>query len=279
MLAVLFVVALTWLGMSAIDFFSEYVGKHHVDSIAAQDQRRARRRLTYLSVARRALSFVLVIVGIGAALAQFGALRALGASLLASAGVASILLGIAAQGSLANLIAGVQIALTQLVQIGDTVFFDEEWTSVEDITYTFVILKTWDERRIAVPNRYVIAHPLENWEMTSSHMVMPIRFYVDYRTPVDDVRRRYVELLEASQDWDRQQEPRLQVIAAEADVLQLQALCSAEDPSTAWRLACHLREELVAFLRDWDQGRYVPRQRLMVETPAPDPASSTPEAS
>jgi len=279
MLAVLFVVALTWLGTSAIDFFSEYVGKHHVDSIAAHDQRRARRRLTYLSVARRASSFVLVIVGVGAALAQFGALRALGASLLASAGVAGILLGIAAQGSLANLMAGVQIALTQLVQIGDTVFFEEEWAYVEDITYTFVILKTWDERRIAVPNRYVISHPLENWEMTSSHMVMPIRFYVDHRTPVDDVRRRYVELLEASDDWDRQQEPRLQVIAAGEDVLKLQALCSAEDPATAWRLACHLREELLAFLSDWEEGRFLPRQRVIVEGRAPDPASETPEAS
>lgn len=265
MLAVLFVVALTWLGMSAIDFFSEYVGKHHVDSIAAQDQRRARRRLTYLSVARRALSFVLVIVGIGAALAQFGALRALGASLLASAGVASILLGIAAQGSLANLMAGVQIALTQLVQIGDTVFFDEEWTSVEDITYTFVILKTWDERRIAVPNRYVIAHPLENWEMTSSHLVMPIRLYVDFRTPVDEVRRRYVELLEASDAWDREQEPRLLVAEVKEDVLELQALCSAADPDAAWVLGCHLREQLLAFLHEWDDGRYLPRRRILVD--------------
>jgi small-conductance mechanosensitive channel len=269
-LTVLFVAALTWLGTSVVDFFSEYIGKRHVDRVAHQDNRRARRRLTYLSVARRAFVVLVVIVGAGVALAQFGTLRTLGASLLASAGVAGILVGIAAQGPLSNLIAGVQIALTQLVQIGDTVYYEGDYAYVEDVTYTFVVLRTWDERRIAVPNRHVISHPLENWEMTSSHLVMPIRLYVDFRTPVDEVRRRYVELLEASDAWDREQAPSLLVREIQEDVLELQALCSAADPDAAWHLACHLREELLAFLRAWEDGRYLPRKRVQVDERTPD---------
>jgi small-conductance mechanosensitive channel len=264
-LTVLVVAGLTWLGTSVVDFFSEYIGKRHVDLVAHHDNRRARRRLTYLSVARRAFVVVVIVIGAGVALAQFGTLRTLGTSLLASAGVAGILVGIAAQGPLSNLIAGVQIALTQLVQIGDTVFYKDDYAYVEDVTYTFVVLRTWDQRRIAVPNRHVISHPLENWEMTSSHLVMPLVLYVDFRTPIDELRQRYVDLLEATEDWDREQPAILQVVELKDDVIGLQAWCSAADPDVAWRLACHLREELMAFLREWEDGRYLPRRRMMVE--------------
>lgn len=259
------VVALTWLGTSVINFFSEYVVKHHVDDLAKRDEARARRHLTYLSVARRAFIFLVALLGLGLVLAQFSTFRTLGASLLASAGVASIVLGVAAHGSLSNIMAGIQIALTQLVSIGDTVYFENEWGYVEDITYTFVIIRTWDQRRIAVPNQYVISHPLENWEMTSSHLIMPIVLYVDYSTPVDVLRRKYAELLEASEEWDGEQEPDFEVTAVREDVLEVRGLCSGRDAVTSWRLHCHLREALVAFLRDWDGGRYLPRRRLQLQ--------------
>lgn len=264
-LPIVVIVALTWLGMNTINFSSEYVGKRHVDSVAERDEVRARRDLTYLSVARRAFVFVVLLLGLGVLLAQFSALRSLGASLLASAGVAGIVLGIAAQGSLANVMAGVQIALTQLVRIGDTVYFDGEWSYVEDITYTFVILRTWDQRRIAVPNKHVIANPLENWEMTSSHLVMPVVLLVDYRTPLDELRRRYQEVLEAAEEWDREAGPNLQVTGVEEDVMSVRVLCSAKDATSAWNLHCRLREELLAFLRDLEGGRYLPRRRVRIE--------------
>jgi small-conductance mechanosensitive channel len=264
-LAALLVGALTWLGMSAINYLSEYVAKLEVDRLAKSDETRARRQLTYLSVARRVFIFLVLLLGLGLVLAQFTTMRMLGTSLLASAGVAGIVLGIAAHGTLSNVMAGIQIALTQLVRIGDAVYFEEQWGTVEDITYTYVIIRTWDQRRIAVPNRYVINHPLENWEMNNPKMIMPVVLHVDYRTPVDEVRRRYVEVLEASEDWDREQEPLLQVIDAKEDTLVLRVLCSARDASTAWVLHCHLREELAAFLRDWEDGRYLPRSRVRIE--------------
>jgi small-conductance mechanosensitive channel len=270
-LAALQVIAITWLGMSAINYLSEYVGRQQVDRLALSDEVGARRQLTYLSVARRVFIFLVLILGLGVVLAQFAVFRTLGTSLLASAGVAGIVLGIAAQGSLANIMAGIQIALTQLVRIGDAVYFEEQWGTIEDITYTFVVIRTWDQRRIAVPNRHIIAHPIENWEMNNANMILPVILHVDYRTPVDELRRRYAEILEAAPDWDRLQEPNLQVIDAKEDVLVIRALCSAENAATAWNLHCRVREELVAFVREWDGGRYLPRSRVTVEGEAPAP--------
>ena len=264
-LTALFVVALTWLAMNTVNSLSEFVVNQRLRGLEESDKTRARLHLTNLSVARRTIVFAVLLVGFAVALAQFDTFRTVGASLLASAGLAGIILGLAAQGSLSNIMAGIQIALTQLIRIGDTVYFEENWGTIEDITYTFVIIRTWDLRRIAVPNRHIITHPLENWEMTHPNIILPVILHVDYRTPIEVLRRRYVEVLEAAEDWDRHQGPRLQVIDAKEDTLLVRVLCSAKDASTAWDLHCHVREELVAFLRDWDGGRYLPRSRLRIE--------------
>ena len=265
MLTALFVVAITWLAMNATNVLSEYIVQHRLGGWSESDGKDAQRRRTNLSVARRVAVFAVLLIGVAVAMAQFEAFRTVGASLLASAGVAGIILGVAAQGSLSNIMAGIQIALTQLIQIGDTVNFQEDWGTVEDITYTYVIIRTWDERRIAVPNHHIISTPLENWAMIHTNMILPVILHVDYRTPVDVLRRRYEEVLEAADGWDRAQAPKLQVIEANEDTLQVRALCSAEDAATTWNLHCHVREELVAFLRDWDDGRYLPRSRVRIE--------------
>ena len=264
-LTALFVVAITWLAMNAANVVSEYVVQHWLGGWSESDGKDAQRRRTNLSVARRTIVFVVLLIGLAVAMAQFEAFRTVGASLLASAGVAGIILGVAAQGSLSNIMAGVQIALTQLIQIGDTIHYQESWGTVEDITYTYVIIRTWDQRRVAVPNHHIISHPLENWSMTNPNMILPVILYVDFRTPVEVLRRRYEEVLEAADGWDRAQPPKLQVIEATEDTLQVRVLCSAETAFIAWDLHCHVREELVAFLRDWDDGRYLPRSRVRVE--------------
>lgn len=264
-LTALFVVAVTWLAKNVANSLAELVVQKWLGGWGESDAQGTQRRRTNLSVARRTIVFVVLLVGLAIALAQFAAFRTVGASLLASAGVAGIVLGVAAQDSLSNVVAGVQIALTKLIRIGDAVYFEDHWSTVEDVTYTYVILRTWDERRIAVPNRYLIAHPLQNWAMTDPNMILPVILHVDYRTPVDVLRDRYVEVLEASEAWDRVQAPKLQVIEATEDTLQVRVLCSAKDASTAWDLHCHVREELVAFLRDWDDGRYLPRSRVRIE--------------
>ncbi|TVR98055.1 MAG: hypothetical protein EA416_00305 [Trueperaceae bacterium] len=264
-LTALFVVAITWLAMNAANVLSEYIAQHWLGGWSESDGKEAQRRRTNLSVARRTIVFAVLLIGLAIAMAQFEGFRTVGASLLASAGVAGIILGVAAQGSLSNIMAGIQIALTRLIQIGDTVYFQESWGTVEDITYTYVIIRTWDQRRIAVPNHHIISTPLENWAMIHTNMIMPVVLHVDYRTPIDVLRRRYEEVLEAAEGWDRVQAPRLQVIDANEDTLQIRVLCSAGDAFTAWDLHCRVREELVAFLRDWDDGRYLPRSRVRIE--------------
>ncbi len=264
-LTALFVIAVTWLAKNGANSLAEFVVQKWLGGWGESDQKGTQRSRTNLSVARRTIVFVVLLVGLAIALAQFAAFRTVGASLLASAGLAGLVLGVAAQDSLSSIVAGIQIALTKLVRIGDAVYFEEHWSTVEDITYTYVILRTWDERRIAVPNRYLITHPFQNWAMTETNMILPVILHVDYRTPVEVLRDRYIEVLEAAEGWDRSQEPKLQVIDATQDTLQVRVLCSAEDASTAWDLHCHVREELVAFVRDWDGGRYLPRSRVRIE--------------
>lgn len=264
-LRVALVGALAWLGVRAVAFLSEDVGREHVRRMSHHDESLARQRHTVLSVARRALMVVVVLVSVGVLLSQFEAFRTLGTSLLASAGVVTLVLGIAAQSSLGNLVAGIQIALTRPLRIGDTVQFDDTWSYVEEITYTYVVIRTWDGRRFVVPNQHIVSTPQENWDVTRSSLVLSVLLYVDYHTPVEEVRRRYHELVESAEDWDWSMEPSLVVTEAREETLQLRALCSASDPLSAWRLSVRLREQLLAFLREQEHGRYLPRRRVQLE--------------
>ena len=265
-LLVLLIAAFVWLAMRTIEYLTEHVARDQgVDSLkelSGDERTRQQHWLTYLSVGRRVLLFVVFLLGVGLVLSQFQSLEALGFSLMASAGVATVLLGIAAQPVLGNIVAGLQIAFTKPVRIGDSVVYEGDWGYVEDITYTYVLIQTWDQRRLVVPLRHLVTHPFENWTLRSAHLVKPIHLYADYTLDVDRVREKFDALLRSSDEWDEENEPTVQVTAVEDETIEIRALCSAKDPSTAWDLHCRLREELVAFLRDLDGGRYLPRQRV-----------------
>ncbi len=222
------------------------------------------RQLTYLSVGRRVVLFVVVLFAVGVILSQFGSLQRFGFSLMASAGVATILLGIAAQPILGNFLASIQIALAKPVRIGDSVSYDGTWGYVEDITYTYILIKSWDKRRLVVPLRYFITHPFENWTKRDAHLIKPIYFHADYTIDVDAVRQKFTEFLEASELWDGEEEPNLIVYDSQDETLRLRALCSASNPSDAWTLHCELREKLVGFVRDLEGGKHLPRRRLVM---------------
>jgi small-conductance mechanosensitive channel len=262
---ILIIIAITWLCMRIIKFFTDYVGKQFTDDLGSDDQAQARRALTYISVGRRVLVFIALLLGIGFALSQFRGFEAFGMSLLASAGVISVIVGIAAQGVLANIMAGVQVALTQPVRIGDNVYFEDQWGYIEAITYTYITIQTWDLRRVIVPLQYFIAHPVQNWSKHSSHLIKPIYLYVDYHTDVERIRQAFADMLKSDEDWDEQTEPTVQVTGMNDETLEVRALCSAKDPSTAWTLHCRLREQLVNYVRDLEEGHFLPRQRLVVE--------------
>ena len=271
-LTILLVAAVMWLASRAIACLTEELAQDQdVDdlrSLAGDDDTQTQHWLTYLSVGRRVLLFVVFLLGLGIVVGQFESFRSLGISLMASAGVATVLLGIAAQPLLGNLVAGVQIALSKPLRIGDSVVYEGDWGFVEEITYTYVLIQTWDRRRLVVPLRHLVTHPFENWTIRDAHLIKPIELQADYTLDVDRVRERFEELLRASDAWDEEKEPTVEVVAADDETITVRALCSAADPTTAWDLHCALREQLVAFVRDLDDGAHLPRRRVTLDRPA-----------
>jgi len=257
--------AVTWFFMRMIDYFMLYVAENKIGDATVEDNTEARRMLTYISVARRIITFLVIIIGASVVFSQFRSLEKLGISLLASAGVATVILGIAAQSTLGNIIAGIQIAITKPARIGDTVIIEDDWGYVEDIRFTYMVVRTWDWRRLVVPLKYVISNTFENWSMTSAHQIRPIVIYADYRIDVSKVREKFKELLENNENWDEDHPPQVQVVDVTEKAIKLRCLCSSKDASSTWDLHCELREDLVKFIANLEDGNYLSTSRLRVQ--------------
>ncbi|MBZ9729356.1 mechanosensitive ion channel family protein [Salegentibacter sp. JZCK2] len=257
----------TWFFMRILDFFMRYVAENKIGDVTSEDSHESRQLLTYLSVARRILTFTVVIVGTAVILSQFRSLEKLGVSMLASAGLATIILGIAAQSTLGNIIAGVQIAITKPARIGDTVIIDDRWGYVEDIRFTYMIVRTWDLRRLIVPLKTVISDTFENLSITSPNTINEIELYVDYRVDVEKLRLKFKELLENSEEWDEEHPPMLHVTDMTEKSLKLRAICSARTGVIAWELHCKLREQMVAYIKELEEGIYFTRSRVELKEP------------
>ena len=265
LLTLLIVAGFTWLGIRLIRQLSVYVDQRYADRLEHYDDDEARRALTYVAVARRVLIFIALLVGVGIALSQLNLLKTLGISLLASAGLISVVAGVAAHNVLENIMAGIQIAITRPASIGDSIYFEKQWGYVEEITYTYITVRTWDQRRVVVPLKYFLSHPFENWSMRDPHLIKPIYLYVDYSTDVQALREKFEQLLQASEDWDKKSEPTVQVTACKEETMEVRVLCSAKNPSIAWDLHCRLREELIQYIQETERGRYLPKQRVLLE--------------
>jgi small-conductance mechanosensitive channel len=252
----------TWFFMRILDFAMRYVAEHKIGDVTSENSHESRQLFTYLSVARRILTFTVVIIGTSIILSQFRSMEKLGVSMLASAGLATIIVGIAAQSTLGNIIAGVQIALTKPARIGDTVLIEGRWGYVEDIRFTYMIVRTWDLRRLIVPLKTVISDTFENLSITSPHSLNEIELYVDYRVDVDKLRAKFKELLEASEDWDEEHPPIIQVTEMTEKSLKVRAICSASTAVIAWDLHCRLREQMVAYIKELEEGIYFTRSRV-----------------
>jgi len=189
----------------------------------------------------------------------------LGVSLFASAGIATLIIGIAAQSTLGDVIAGIQIAITKPAQIGDLVLFDDQWGHVEDIGFVYLIVKTWDERRIVTPLKSVISNSFENWSMRGSKQIRSIDIYTDYRINIQKVREKFEELLKESSSWDEQVSPSVQGIESTEKAIKIRALCSAKDPFIAWDLQCELREKLIDYICELEEGLGLSKTRIALE--------------
>jgi len=227
-----------------------------------RDNLRARKLHTQLKLLRRLLFVGIGVFTLATALFQFEEMRRLSTGLLASAGVAGIVIGFAAQRTLGNLIAGVQIALTQPIRLDDVVIVEGEWGWIEEITLTFVVVRIWDQRRLVVPIQHFLEKAFQSWTRVSAEILATAFVHVDYRAPVEAIRSELGRIVESSKHWDGRV-CRLHVSAATDRTLELRALMSAADSPTAWELHCEVRERLVAWIRD-THPEALPRLRAEV---------------
>src|SRR5262252_6775465 len=201
-----------------------------------------------MRVLKRVVSTVVILITAGAALMTFDAVRQYGVSLFASAGIAGLVAGLAARPVLTNLLAGLQIAMTQPIRLEDAVIVENEWGWVEEITGTYVVVRLWDWRRLVVPLSYFIEKPFQNWTRQSPALIGSVLIYVDYMVPVARVREELTKIVSRSKLWDGQV-ANLQVTDAKNDTIELRALVSAADAGKTSDLRCEVREALIAFLQ------------------------------
>ncbi|MFF5702697.1 mechanosensitive ion channel family protein [Streptomyces sp. NPDC012794] len=214
---------------------------------ASPDDARVRRVRTQVTLIQRVLTAVAVVVAVAAMLLTFPPMRTVGASVLASAGVLGIVAGIAAQASLGNLFAGLQIAFGDTVRIGDTVVVDKEWGKVEEITLTFLVVRTWDERRITMPVSYFTSKPYENWSRGGAQMTGTVSWHLDHSAPVALMRDRLAELLQDIPEWDGRTGS-LAVTDTTPHTIVVRAVVTAKDADDVWTVRCAVRERMIAWL-------------------------------
>ena len=249
-----------WLLATAL-IFVEDLGLSRYDTGVA-DNRLARRAKTQGLIIRRLTVATVVVVALGAALYSFETVRAVGTSLLASAGIIGIVAAVAAQSTLANLIAGLQVAFSDAIRLDDVVIVEEEWGWVEEITLSYVVVRLWDDRRMVLPSTYFTKTPFQNWTRHSSELLGAVELDVDWRVDVVGMRAELDRILDSTDLWDGRTKV-LQVTEAVAGLVRVRALVTATDAARLWDLRCHVREELVTWVQVRD-GDGLPRQRVEV---------------
>ena len=260
---VLFIAAVTWLLMSAINGVALGVMSRYALDVV--DNLQARRVQTQAHVLARTLMGVVLVIGVAVALMTFPGVRQVGASLLASAGVAGLVAGIAARPVLGNLIAGLQIALAQPIRIDDVLVVEGEWGRVEEITGTYVVLRIWDLRRLIIPLQWLIEHPFQNWTRSSATVIGSVFLWVDYGMPIEPLRAEARRICEGAPEWDGDL-CKLQVVETSERAIQLRVIVTTPDSGRGWDLRCKLREGLIDFTqREYPQ--FLPRLRAEIGSP------------
>lgn len=266
------IVTLAWLLVAVLSIVESVVLRHYED--ASRDNRRARRLKTQIMIARRVAVAVIITLALASVLLTIDEVRALGAGILASAGLISIVAGLAVQSSLTNVFAGVQLAFTDAIRVDDVVLVEGEMGTIEEITMTYVVVQSWDERRLILPSTYFTSTPFENWTRRRSELLGTVELDLDWRVPIEQMRARLRELLDGSELWDGRTGT-LQITKATDGMVRARILVSAGDSGALWDLQCLVREQMVSFI----QSRFpeaLPRQRWeAVSASSVAPSAST----
>ena len=249
--------AIGWFAFCLTRSINDVVAARY--DIAVADNLRAREVHTRVRMLQRILGLIILLVTAALILMAIPGIRQIGITLFASAGIAGIVAGFAARPVLSNLLAGLQLALTQPIRIDDVVIVEGEWGWIEEIRMTFVVVRIWDLRRLMVPLTYFIETPFQNWTRRSADILGTVFLYTDYTVPVEPLRAELHRILQASPLWDGKVW-NLQVTNAKEQTLELRALMGARNSGEAWDLRCHVREQLIGFMqREYPQA--LPRLR------------------
>jgi len=259
---VLLIIAFAAVFMGIIKVLEDYAYHHFKldDDIHDLKERKIRTQLVFI---RKVINVLIIILTVCAILLSFESMRKIGAGLLTSVGIGGVIIGFAAQRSLGNLFAGLQIAFTQPIRIDDSIVVEGESGLVEEITLTYVVLNIWDQRRLILPINYFIEKPFQNHTRKSTELLGTVFLYLDYTAPVDEIRKEFTRLMETSPLWDRRAAA-IHVTNNTENTMELRALISAADGSKAFELRCYIREHLLNFINK-HYPDCLPRTRATVE--------------
>lgn len=258
---ILLIAVTTWL-MTRIVIIIEKVLIDKLD-FDTPDNNQARKLFTKIKFVKRIIIITIIIIGVSILLLSFDSVRQYGVGILTSAGIVSVIIGFAAQKSLGNLLAGIQIAFTQPIKIDDVVIVEGEWGRIEEINLTYVVVNIWDLRRMVLPITYFIEKPFQNWTRNDASLIGTAFFQLDYQTPVEKLREKLGEILLNTPLWDGKSWA-LQVTDTQAQFMVVRALMSARNSSQAFDLRCFVREKLIEFIRE-EHPESLPR--FMVSDP------------
>jgi small-conductance mechanosensitive channel len=264
--SILFITSLAWILIVFIHI-AKRVFFERFDS-SGEDNLRSRKFQTQFNILERIIVFLIILIAFGLMLMLFEDVRRVGISLFASAGVAGVIIGLAAQRVIAAVLAGIQIAITQPIRLDDVVIIENEWGRIEEITLTYVVVRIWDQRRLIVPSTYFFEKPFQNWTRTSAEILGTVFIYADYNVPFNELRNELTRLLESSPLWDRKVNV-LQVTDAKQNGVEVRALMSAKDSGAAWDLRVFIREKLIEFLQK-NYPESLPKTRIQIEGTSSD---------
>lgn len=208
----------------------------------------SRRRRTQLVVLHRVSLVVIGVLALGVVLFSFETMRVVGTSLLASAGIVSIVAGLAAQSLLGNFIAGIQLAFTDAIKVGDVVVVEGEWGRIGEINLSYVVVYIWDERRLVLPCSYFTSTPFETWTRAGDQVLGLVVMDLDWRVPMAPLRAKFQEVIEAMPEWDRRSSS-VWVTGSEGGYVKVRFAMSAANAGDQWVLRCTVREEIMTWMQ------------------------------
>ncbi len=260
LLTIAFIGCLSWVMKVALDIWiALHLKRYRID---VEDNLLARKHITQSRILQRVGTVLIFVVGFATALMMIDGVRQYGVSLLASAGAAGLIIGLALQPVLRNLIAGIQIALTQPIRVDDAVIVEGEWGNIEEITATYVVVRIWDRRRLVVPLHHFLDQPFQNWTRRDAALIGSVMLYLDHEVSIPDLRREAERVVKASPLWDGEVFV-LQVTDFTENQVEVRILASASHAGKAFDLRCHVREALLAYLQA-EQPWALPKTRADV---------------